>query len=252
MRAFLLLGILSLGLSAGCSDPFAAANEADTVEAYEKYLEENPNGRFVIQAKSRLETLMLDRAKENRSIEEYDAYSERFPEGALRDRAKGEREALMFDQAKKNNTAEAWQKYLDEYPKARKERKQFATRMMKVHGYLPNLTLSPPRVEQINLAENPDGPLDGWGFEVDVTNAGDKVLSDLRLTVQYLSDDGGVAGEKEWPLVAEYWMVPAAEEQKAPFRPTQTRTWQWTTGNVPDRWNRQVHVFVSRIAEKSD
>lgn len=247
MRSLFLLGLL-----AGCSDPFAAANDADTVEAYESYLQQNPNGRFVIQARSRLETLMLEAAAEARSLEAYDTYLERFPEGALRDRARGEREALLFALAKEENTAETWQKYVAEYPKARKERKQFAERMLKVHEYLPNLGLSAPRTQQINLAEDPDGPLNGWSFQVDVENKGKKTLSDVRLTVQYLAAGGGVAGEKEWPLVAEYWMVPAAEEQKAPFRPGQSRTWEWTTGDVPDRWDRQVRVFVSRIAEKTD
>lgn len=248
MRTFLVVGFML----AGCSDPFAAANEADTIEAYDKYLQENPDGRFVIQARSRLETLLLEKAKETRSIEAYDQYLERFPEGALRDEGQAEREALLFDLAKQENTEAAWKRYLDEYPKARKERKQTATRMLKVHRYLPELDVTAPRVQQINLAEDPNGPLDGWGVEVDVTNKGDKTFSDLRLTVQYLTPEGGVASEREWPLVAEYWAVPATDEQKAPFQPGDTRTWEWTTGDVPSNWDRKVRVYVSRIAEKSD
>ena len=248
MRALLFASVMAAGLL-GCSDPFSEAQEADTIEAYETYLKENPDGRFALQASSRLETLMLEKAKEERSLAAYDAYLARFPEGALREQATEDREDLLYNDAKATNTKEAWESFLEQYPKAEKSRKQFAKRMLRIHEYLPKLELSPVRMEQINLAEDPEGPLNGWGFYVDVANKGSKTLSDLSLTIQYLSPEGGVLGEREWPMVAAYWRVPVREERKQPFRPGEEREWEWTTGDLPDRWDRQVRVFVSRLTE---
>ena len=49
---------------------------------------------------------------------------------------------------------------------------------------------SPPEVEQVNLAENPDGPLDGWGFTADFTNEGEQAIRYLMIEIQYLNDAG--------------------------------------------------------------
>ncbi len=239
--------VLVLGGLVACGEPFIEAQNADTIEAYEKYLAENPDGRFALEASGRLETLYLERAKTEKTLEAYDAYLERFPEGAMRDKALTEREEFLYDWAKQTNTAEGWQKYLDEYPKGKKQRRQYAKRMLTVHAYLPSLDVGPADKQQVNLAEDPEGPLDGWGFTTDVTNNGDKTVIDLRLTIQYLSPEGGVLEEKEWPVVAEYWPVPVEEERKVAMQPGETRTWEWTTGNLPERWDRQVRVYVSRV-----
>ncbi|HHO53485.1 MAG TPA: hypothetical protein ENK18_22090 [Deltaproteobacteria bacterium] len=253
MRPFLIFGFASvLVVLTACGEPFAAAQKADTIESYEQYLKENPEGRFVIEASGRLEVLYLERAKAEETLEAYDAYLERFPEGAMRERALTERESFLYSWAKETNTAEGWQKYLDEYPKGKKKQRQHAKRMLEVHAYLPYLEVSPVRQEQINLAEDPEGPLNGWGFEADVTNNGDATITEMRLTIQYLSPEGGVLDEREWPIVAEYWTVPVEEERKVPMGPGQTRTWEWSTGDMPERWDRKVRLFVSRISLKED
>ena len=242
----MLTGLLLFWLVA-CGDDFAAAQAADTIEAFEAYLAANPNSRWDMQAKDRLETLYLATAKEEKTLAAYDAYLERFPEGNQRARALEEREVFLFDWAKSTETEEAWQKYLKEYPKGDKARVKEAERMLKVAQYLPMLTLSEVKAEPVNLAEDPNGPKDGWGFAVDVTNGGPDVVSDLRLTIQYLSKEGGALDQKEWPVVAPKFPVPIEEEKLVPMQPGETRRWWWTDA-MPEGWAEgKVKIRVTRV-----
>ncbi len=240
------MSLLALLLT-GCGDGWAEIQAADNIAGYEGYLTEHPEGRWVMEANSRLETLYLEKAKEEASLEAYDVYLDRFPEGALRERGLSERESFLFTWANDTNTMESWTKFLDEYPKADKKRKAAAKNMLKVHEYLPNLDVGAPMMEQINLAEDPEGPLDGWEFSCEVTNNGDKTIESMHLTIQYLATEGGLVGSKEWPIVAPFWRIPIEEEYKQPMKPGDTRTWKWTSGNMPEAWSRQNRIYVSKI-----
>lgn len=232
-----------------CGDNFAAVQKEDTIEAYEAFLEANPDSRWTMQANARLEDLYLQKARDEKSLEAYDGYLERFPEGALRQKALGEREEFLFDWAKGEGTQEAYERYLKEYPKGDKKMRKQAERMMAVYAYLPNVTLSEVKITQVNMAEDPKGPLDGWGFAVDVTNNGDKAIEDMRLRIKYLSPEGGALREKEWPVVAKDFGIPMEEEKKVPIQPGETRTWFWTDGVIPESWmeKKGTRIDVTRI-----
>ena len=102
----------------------------------------------------------------------FDRYLERFPEGHYKDKAMAGREKFLFEWAKAENTTAGWKRFLAEYPKAKdKKRRKHAKRMVKVTEYTPHVGLSPARIERVNLAEDPEGPLNGYGFEVDVTTS---------------------------------------------------------------------------------
>lgn len=239
---------LLLALAAGCGDNFASVQAADTIEAYEDWLARNPGGRFELEAVSRLEGLYLERARKEKTLQAYDAYLERFPDGALKERALTEREEFLYDWARVTNTLESWQAFLDAYPRADRKRRGTATRMVAVHGYLPHLELSEPVIAQVNLAEDPKGPLDGWGVTLEVTNRGESTIESLWLTVEYLDEGGQALDSREWPVVAPQWPVPIEPEHTRPMKPGQTRPWIWTTGALPERWDRKVRVYPSRIA----
>ena len=230
-----------------CGDDFATVQKTDTIEAYEAYLEAHPSGTYSFQASGRLEDLYLIKARGDQSLEGYDAYFKRFPEGNLKSRAFAEREALLFDRSKEVNTLEAWEQYLEEYPHATKKRKKEAQRMIKVHGYSGNLELSEPTVTQINLAEDPEGPLNGWGFQVMVTNNGDQTIETLHLTMVYLDAEGGALDFRDWPVVAPYWNTPIEEERKVAMKPGETRPWDWSSGDMPDGWSKRIRAYPSRI-----
>lgn len=232
-----------------CGDNFAAVQKEDTIEAYEAFLEANPDSRWTMQANARLEDLYLQKARDEKSLEAYDAYLERFPEGALRKKALDEREEFLFDWAKSENSKEAYERFLAEYPKGDKKRRKAAERMIAVHDYLPNVALSDVKISQVNMAEDPKGELDGWGFAVDVTNNGDKAIQDMRLRLKYLSPEGGPLREKEWPVVAKDFGIPMEEEKKKPIEPGETRTWWWTDGVIPEPWfeKKETRIEVTRI-----
>ncbi len=242
-----VLSLLLLSAVSGCGDNFAEVQRTDTIAAYEHYLAENPDGRWELQATSRLETLYLEKAQAEKTLEAFDVYLEKFPEGALRARALDERESFLFRWARSENTAASWDKFLEEYPKAKKDNRRTARRMVEVHSYLPHLEVDAPNMERVNLAEDPDGPLDGWGFQVMVTNNGERTIESLHMTIDYLGDEGRALESREWPLVAPFWKTPIEEERKVPMKPGETRPWDWTTGAMPDGWTRRVRVYPSRI-----
>lgn len=241
--AFPLLLALTL---VACGDNFADVQAADTIEAYEEFLTNNPDTRFKMEAEDRLETLYLKQAREM-GLEGYDLYMKRFPEGNQMETAQDEREGFLFAWAENENTKEAWEKFLEEYPKAEKSRKRKAEAMLKVHKYVGDLELAAPVVEQVNLAEDPEGPLDGWKISADLTNNGERTFEEIRVTMVYLDEDSNKAGSKEWAAVAPYWKIPIEEEHKKPLGPGDTINWNWTTGNVPEGWSRQVKLYVSMI-----
>jgi len=241
-----IICLLAITLAA-CGDGWADIQSTDTIDAYEQYLTDNPDGRWVMEANSRLESLYLERAHDEKSLEAYDKYLERFPEGALRETALKDRESYLFEWAKDTNTMDSWNRFLKEYPKADKKRKKAAKAMIKVQEYLPSLDIGAPQMAQVNLAENPEGPLDGWEFTCDVTNNGESTIESMHLTIEYLSNEGAVIGSKQWPIVSPFWSIPIEEEYKKPIQPGQTRTWKWTTGNMPESWARKNQIYVSKI-----
>lgn len=234
-----------------CADPFAAAQKADTIEGYEQYLAAHPEGRFSLQARSRLEQLVLESARADKSLEAYDAYLERFPDGSLHERALAEREEFLFEWARTQDTLEAWEKFLEEYPRAHKDRRNKARNMVAVLGYRDHLKIGEVLIEQVNLAENPDGPKDGWGFSTEVTNNGLQSIASLWLTIEYLDENGRALDARDWPVVAPRFPVPMEEEHLRPMKPGETRRWFWATGSLPKYWAEKVRVYPSRISLES-
>lgn len=245
MRRTAVLAMLLVGLAA--CDPFPSVQKEGTIEAYEAYLKEHPDSTYGMQAKTELEQLYLAEARANPSLETYDRYLDRWPQGVSRDEALKERMQFLYDWAEKEMSADGWQRFLDEYPNADKKIKKDARAYLKVAKYIDQLDIAAPRLEQVNLAENPEGPLDGWGIFVDVTNKGDQTIELLSLTVFYLDAEGHRLGKDEFPLVAPDFGIPMEEEKKVPMKPGETRTWVWTTGDMPPNWGKKVEVHPSAL-----
>lgn len=225
---------LALMLATAC-DNFASVQDADTIEAYEGYIAENPDSRFMTQAKIRLEELYLEKARTDKTLEAYDVYLAKFPEGSdaqHRETALEERRTFLMGWAEEQNTVESWQKFLDEYPGAKKKEKRIARMALQMAQYDPNIEMGDVRVEGVNLAEDPEGPENGWGYYVDVTNKGDKTVSSLMLRIDYLGPDGQPFAHDTWPVVAPLLPggLPVEEEFKIPMKPGETRTWFWSKG----------------------
>ena len=241
-----LLLIATLGLAA-CGDSFVDVQSADTIEAYEEFLTNNPDTRFKMEAEDRLETLYLEKARTDGGLEGYDKYLERFPEGNQIETAHTEREGQLFVICERENTKESWQRWLDEYPKGKPERRKKAKRMLHVHSAGAGIEIGPVEVTQVNLAEDPEGPLDGWSITSEVTNNSKKTFETVVMTVNYLDENGRKISGREWGLAMPYWKVPMPDIYYKPFKPGETRTWEWTTGNLPEGWARKVTLYTSNV-----
>ena len=238
------LALALLLLTTACTDPFATAQQADSVESYSPFLEQQPTSPYRTQAKIRLEELVLEQARSEKSLAAYDVYLERFPKGVHIKKAKEERRQHLFDWADGEATPEGWQTFLDEYPSGNKKMAQKARKRLRMTQNREAVTLTPPEMEKVNLAEDPDGPLNGWGFYVDVTNNSDKAITYLMLEISYLNAAGKAIDRQIWPVVAKRLPgnLPMDPAFKKPLLPGKSRTWDWSTGDMPAGWAKKVRV----------
>ena len=251
--AALLLLAAALSLSA-CSDPLAEAQKADTIEAYEKFVAENPSNPRLFQAAARLEELYFEKAKASGDLADFDAWLEKFPKGALREKVEEARQDTVWRLAQTTNTAEAWQKFLDEYPKATRELKIEARERLHVAETMSGISISEVEVTQVNLAEDPKGPLDGWGFYATVKNTGDKPMEKLNLKLSYLGEGGRVLDSDKYPAVADHLpgYLPMPDGFEKPIKPGESRTWEWTVGDLPEGWTQQVKLEPVEVIWQGD
>lgn len=230
----------------GC-DNFDEVQQADTIDAYEAYLAEHPTGRWTLQASSRLENLSLEQAKETKTLAAYDTYLEKFPDGKLKERAMSEREYLSYDEAQAQHSIEAWERYIKDYPRAKRERKDRAKSSLKALKISKDLPMSEIRRSRANLAEDPHGPLNGWQFQIDLTNNTKEMIGRLVMTLVYLDDNGRPTMQKRYPIAARYWQIPIESEYRKPMMPGETRTWTYTDGNIPDDWSGKVRIYPALV-----
>ena len=238
----------ALWVVTGCTGPsYSDVQRADTIEAYEAFLEADPETFYRNPIEKRLEELYWKKANEADNLAGWAEYTARW-EGT---------KAKNYPLALKKHAAYAWQaaiadgslpaieKYADEFGKADRVLADRARGMIAAKKY--GLQLGEPRVEKVNLAEDPEGPLNGWGVFVDVTNTGQETLHYVRLSVQWLNEDGSEIATKDYPLVSDRWQMPATEEQQTPIGPGETRTWEWTEdfSVVPDGKPPGHRVFPS-------
>lgn len=249
-----MLSTLALALALVGCDPFMDVQDADTIEAYEGYLAEHPDNANAFKARIRLEELYLAKAEASEDPADWDLYLDKFPDGTHHDKAVRLREEHLFAWATAEGTEAAWATFVEAYPKAKQGRNKKARDALAAMTYLPKLAFAEPVIAKTNLAEDPDGPLDGWKMDVDVTNNGDKTVATLWFRVHYLGADGTSLGSREWPIVAPYanWPVPIEEERTVPMKPGETRTWTWSTGDLPDGWANKIRLEPFRIRFDGD
>lgn len=223
------MAFVTLLLAAGCGGPtYDTVSRTDTIEAYEEFLKANPGSAFESPALKRLEELYYAQARKEGTPEAWEVYLNRFPDGG-----ENYAEALKaasgaaWRKAFADGSVDALRTFLDKYGKADRLFAERARGLLGAKEY-GKLELSEPRVAKVNLAEDPKGELNGWGVSVDVTNAGDKTLPYVRLSVDWKAADGTDYGTRDYPLTAKKWSMPATEEQQTPMKPGEKRTWTWS------------------------
>ena len=246
MFAFILA--LSLG---GCADPFEDAKAADTVEAWQAYIATNPSGSRLLNANQRLEELLIKKARDSKAIADYDALLKAFPKSREKKALQKERGELALAAAEVENTAAGWEKFVKENPWVDGTVVKGAQNRLAVSQYMPSMAFTEVKVEEVNLANDPKGPKDGWGFSVTVTNNGDKTITMLNMVASMLDEQGAVLRVTPYePLVGPKYSTGqyTPEEIAAPLKPGESRTWMTTTGDVPEGFAKKANVVATKIA----
>ena len=240
---------LAAALLTGCSDPYGKAQKADTIEAWESFINENPKNPKRSMGQIRLEELYLEAARTSDSLQGYDTYLSKYPKGKLNEAAVKERRSFLMDWARSENTVAAWEKYLADYPASRSAGGREAKQRLNMAKHKDKITVGPTKMERVNLAENPEGPLDGYGFYVDVTNNGDVPIEYLNMMISYLDADGQSLKSSKWPAVATRLPagLPMPEGFSKPIAPGETRQWEWTTGDTPEKWAKKTVVVPINV-----
>ena len=256
MTHILLASLLAVSSLTGCADPYGDAKKADTIEAYDAYLATNPNptGTSKMLADKRLQELLIARAEETKAIPDYDRVIKEFPRSVHIKDMKAGRSTRAFEAAEADGSGPAWEKFLAENDFADGALKKRAKQNIEVAKYRDQLAISEPVVEQVNLAEDPKGPKDGWGVSVDATNNTTVTFDYFILELQYLDDAGKKIGTASYPLVSETGPqgMPIEERLTLPLKPGETRHWQYTTGEPPTGWTQKVRVVPSSVRVKAD
>lgn len=222
----------------GCADPYGDAKKADTIEAWEGYLATGPTGSNESMAMKRLEELLISRADESHSIADYDAVLTKFPKSTKKKKMQEGRANAAFAAAEADGSLEGWKKFLAENDFADSALKKRATAMVDVAAFAAALTIAAPTVAEVNLANDAKGAKDGWGFTSAVTNNGAVALEYANLELQFLGADGKKLKAVSYPIASRTGPggMPIEAALMPPLAPAETRTWSYTTGEVPEGW----------------
>jgi outer membrane protein assembly factor BamD (BamD/ComL family) len=103
-----------------CGDPEESAWEeattTNTIEAFEAYLQDYPDGKYEVQARESIEDLRWQEARTANTIEAFEAYLQDYPDGRYEPQARDSIEDLRWQEARQADTASSFQEYLRAYP----------------------------------------------------------------------------------------------------------------------------------------
>lgn len=243
LRSFALLFLL-----AGCSDPYGEAKAVDTIEAWDKFLAADPSGSDRLKAETRLEQLLIERAEASKTVADYDAVLKRFPDSRRSKDMVAGRGNAAFAVAEAAGTTEAWKLFLDENPKADGALRKRATAMVDVAAFSAAIAIAEPTVVEVNLANDPAGPKDGWGISAAITNNGTVALEYANIELVFRDSAGAKLKATTYPIASATGPggMPIEEALTKPLAAGETRTWSYSTGDVPEGWldGRKVSLML--------
>lgn len=247
MRTLLTLIALALFLTACEGTAFLDAEKANTPEAYEAFLQEYPNYAQADEVRVKIEELRYEDAWGSRNAGKLRAFLERYPDTEHAAKIRKKEDELAWQEADGTKTGAGYKSYLDLHPEGVWVDK--ATRLHTKFAYVDSITVSTPVVEKVNMAADPEGPLNGWGLNCDLTNVGDKRLRTVEMRIDYLKADGSIAkSDKWWAVVQDLGPLPVHPVQRPIMEPGETRPFRWTTAEVPPGWDEgKLAVRISDI-----
>ena len=114
-RVTILVTAIAVGVLVACASDkgsWSKAQKADSVAAYQEYLNAYPGGEFATQARTRVDELELATAEAAGTIAALEAFVAGHPDSAVLGRADERLAQLRFAEAEKAGTAEAWSAFL--------------------------------------------------------------------------------------------------------------------------------------------
>jgi len=249
-RTTLILALLSVFSFTLCScEGLALRNTRvkDKIEGYEAFLEKYPDSTEADAFRARVAELRFAAASETATAAAFREYLELHPNSADREAARRAEDQLSFEEASASGTAESLQAYLEGHPEGSSLDK--ARELLDRVLYRERVGIHELRVQQINLANNPDGPLDGWAVLANVVNEGRRTLKVIELHVDLLDADGNASGpdNKWWAVSPNLGAFPTPEAMKPPLAPGASRAFRWTTGDIPENWTQKAGIRVTDL-----
>ena len=152
MAPILVVLVAFLVLAAGCSSEnkhWEEAQAVDTIEAYESFLEQHPEGKFRDQAMVRIASVALDEARLIGTVEAYQRWLELYPDNTLAPEVGAQIQEIDFRGAEEEDTVAAYQAFLAKYPEG-----EFATRTREIlhkiyPAFTPEESLDIPEISRI-------------------------------------------------------------------------------------------------------
>ena len=91
----------------------------NTIEGLREYIQQNPNGNFVIEAKKRIDDLTWNKIKSKNNISDFNDYISQFQNGKYTQKAKDKIENLTWKKYKAKNSVQGYNEYIKKYPKGK-------------------------------------------------------------------------------------------------------------------------------------
>ena len=235
MRKLFALIALALLLASCEGAAFLDAEKANTPEAYEAFLQEYPNYAQADEVRATIEELRYELAWESRNAAQLRDYLTRYPEGQHVQKVRKKEDELAWQQADHEKTGEGYKSYLDLHPEGAWIPE--ATALYTKFAYVDSMKISTPVIEKVNMAEDPEGPLNGWGLSCEITNTGDKRLRLVEVRIDYLKADDSVAkSDRWWAVVQDLGPLPVHPVMRPIMEPGEVRPFNWSTAEVPTGW----------------
>ena len=213
-------------------------------EAWELFLEQYPESREAEAVRQRVDEVRYQRAKRQDKSEAFRDYLTRHPEGKHVKSATKQEDLLAWNEAEQGGTAEAYTGYIDGHPEGSYLKKAQTARAQVL--YLPQVSVGELSIEKTNMADDPEGPLNGWQVSADVLNSGPDTLEVVQLAVDYLGAGGlPIKSDRWWAVSPNLSGFPVPPYMKAPLGPGQTREFLFSTAESPEGW--EVGRFGLRV-----
>ncbi len=238
-------------LLAACGDNYAAVQKADTIEAYEAYLAENPDAGRSVEAAWRLEELYLQKATDGDSEELWANYFERYPAGNVAEEARKRHQNWLVNNALRSGASKDWKALLEAYPSPPKTVKSLAKSALEASTFAEQyIQVGDITQGEVNMAEEENGPMDGVTFTAPITYTGETPLEAFWFRIQYLDEQGHIVGHNKWPVVAPRFPGSMPEEAKLPMAQGETRTWEWWIGKeeLPKDFSGNVRLMALAVS----